>query len=86
MKEESTQGLYEETLPKIEDDQEDEEAPNEVVEQSKEYQRSRQKRIANRQYQDYELYVTVEDADNQQDVKEDPKEDPKRLTSVAHTS
>jgi hypothetical protein len=37
MKEESTQGLYKETLPKIEEDQEDEETPNEVVEQSKEY-------------------------------------------------
>jgi hypothetical protein len=38
MKEESTRELYKETLPKIEEDQEDEEMPNEVVEQSKEYQ------------------------------------------------
>jgi hypothetical protein len=37
MKEESTRGLYEETLPKIKEDQEDEETPDEVVEQSKEY-------------------------------------------------
>jgi hypothetical protein len=37
MKEESTQGLYKETLPKIEEDQEDEETPKEVVEQSEEY-------------------------------------------------
>ena len=44
-----------ETLPKIEEDQEDEETPNEVVEPSEEYQRSRRNRIANRQYQDYEL-------------------------------
>jgi hypothetical protein len=57
MKEESTRGLYKETLPKIEEDQEDEETP---------------------------LYVTVEDKDNQRDVKEDPEEDPKRLASVAH--
>ncbi len=61
MKEESTQGLYKETPPKIEEDQEDEETPNEAVEPSEEYQQSRQNRIANRQYQDYELYVTVED-------------------------
>jgi hypothetical protein len=37
MKEESTRGLYEETLPKIEEDQEDEDTPNEVVEPSEEY-------------------------------------------------
>jgi hypothetical protein len=37
MKEESTRGLYKETLPKIEEDQEYEETPNEVVKQSKEY-------------------------------------------------
>jgi hypothetical protein len=37
MKEENTQQLYEETLPKIEEDQEDEETPKEVVEQDKEY-------------------------------------------------
>jgi hypothetical protein len=37
MKEESTRGLYKETLPKIEEDQEDEKTPKEVVEQSKEY-------------------------------------------------
>ncbi len=36
-KEESTQGLYKETLPKIEEDQEDEETPNEVIEPSEEY-------------------------------------------------
>ncbi len=38
MKEESTRGLYKETLPMIEEDQEDEETPNEVDKQSKEYQ------------------------------------------------
>jgi hypothetical protein len=54
MKEESTQGLYKETLPKIEEDQGDEETPNEVVEPSEKYRRSRRNRIANRQYQDYE--------------------------------
>ncbi len=37
MKDESTRGLYKETLPKIEEDQEDKETPNEVVEQSEEY-------------------------------------------------
>ncbi len=31
MKEESTQGLYKETLPKIKEDQEDEETSNKVV-------------------------------------------------------
>ena len=36
MKEESTRGLYKETLPKIKEDQEDEEMPNEVVEPSEE--------------------------------------------------
>jgi hypothetical protein len=41
MKEESTQGLYKETLPKIEEDQEDEKTSKEVVKQSKEYQRSK---------------------------------------------
>ncbi len=40
--------------------------------------------IANKQYQDYELYVTVEGEDNQRDVEEDPEEDPERLASVAH--
>jgi hypothetical protein len=80
MKEESTRGLYKETLPKIEEDQEDEETPNEVVEPSEENQQSRRNRIANRQYQDYELYVTVEDEDTKQGVKEDPE----RLASVAH--
>jgi len=80
MKEESTRGLYKETLLKIKEDQEDEETPNEVVKPSEEYRRSRRNRIANRQYQDYELYVTVEDKDTQQDVEEDPE----RLASVAH--
>ncbi len=73
--------MYKETLPK---DQEDEETLEEVVKQSKEYQRSKQNRIANRQYQDYELYVTAEEEDNQRDIEEDPEEDPKRLASVAH--
>ena len=62
-KEESTQQLYEETPPKIEEDQEDEEIPKEVVRQDKEYWRSKQNRIANRQYQHYKLYVTVEEED-----------------------
>ena len=37
MKEENTRQLCEETLPKIEEDQEDEETPEEVVEHNKEY-------------------------------------------------
>jgi hypothetical protein len=37
MKEDSTQGLYKETLSKIKEDQEDEETPKEVVKQGKEY-------------------------------------------------
>ena len=84
MKKESIQGLYKETLPKIEEDQEDEETPKEVVKQSKEYWKSKQNRIANRQYQDYELCVTMEEEDNQRDIEEDPEEDPERLASVAH--
>ena len=77
MKEESTQGLYKETQPKIKEDQEDEETPKAVSKQSKEYRWSEQNRIANRQYQDYELYVTVEEEDTMRDIEEDPKEDPK---------
>jgi hypothetical protein len=65
MKEKSTRRLHKETLPKIKEDQEDEEMPGEMVEQSKEYQRSKRNRIANRQYQYYELYVTDEEEDNQ---------------------
>jgi hypothetical protein len=38
MKEESTRRFLEETLPKIEEDQEDEKTPKEVVEHDKEYQ------------------------------------------------
>ena len=58
-----TQQLYEETPPKTEEDQEDEEIPKEVVRQDKEYWRSKQNRIVNRQYQHYKLYVTVEEED-----------------------
>ena len=84
MNEESTQGLYGETLPKIKESQEDEEMPEEVVKQDEEYWQSKQNRIANRQYQDYKLYVTAEEEDTKPDVEEDPEEDPKKLASVAH--
>ena len=39
----------------------------------------KQNRIANRQYQNYELHVTVEEED-----KLDNEEDTKKMVSVAH--
>jgi hypothetical protein len=83
MKEENTRQLCEETLPKIEEDQEDEETPEEVVEHNKEYWQSNQNRIANKQNQDYKLYVTVEEEDKL-DIEEDPEKDPEKIVSMAH--
>jgi hypothetical protein len=77
--EESTQQLYKDKQPKIEEDREEEDTLEEAVKHDKEYQRSKQNRIANRQYQDYELIVTV-DKEN----KLDDEEDPPKKASVAH--
>ncbi len=74
--------MCEETLPKIEEDQEDKETPEEVVEWDKENQRLKQNRIANKQYQDFKLYVTVKEEDKL-DIEGDPKKD-KQMASVAH--
>jgi hypothetical protein len=79
MKEESTQQLYKDELPKIEEDREEEDTPKETIEHKDEYRHSKQNRIANRQYQDCELYVTVEEED-----KLDDEDDPKKMASVAH--
>jgi hypothetical protein len=79
MKDESTQRLYEDKLPKIEEDREEEDTPEEAIEHDDEYRCSKQNKIANRQYQDYKLYVTVEEED-----KLDNEDDPKKKTSVAH--
>ncbi len=85
MKEESTRRFLEETLPKIEEDQEDEKTPKEVVEHDKEYQWLNQNRIANRQYQDYKLYVTMKEEEKLDiEVEEDPEEDPEKMASVVH--
>jgi hypothetical protein len=72
MKEESTQQLYKDEQPKIEEDREEEDTPKETIEQDDKYGHSTQNRIANRQYQDYELYVTVE-KENKLDDEDDPK-------------
>jgi hypothetical protein len=48
MKEESTQRLYKDKLPKIEEDREEEDTPKEAIEHDNKYQRSKQNRIANR--------------------------------------
>ncbi len=79
MKEESTQQLYEDKLPKIEEDRVEEDTPEKTIKHDDEYQCSKQNRIANRQYQDYELYVMVEEED-----RLDDEDDPKKMTSVAH--
>jgi hypothetical protein len=50
MKEDSPRRLCEETLTKIEEYQEDEETPEEVVKHNKKYRRSTQHKIANRRY------------------------------------
>jgi len=51
--EESIQHQYEDILPRIEEDEE-EDISEEAVEGEDDYRRSKQNRIANRQYQDYE--------------------------------
>ncbi len=75
--EESIQQQYEDKLPKIKEDEE-EDIPEEAVEGENDYRRSKRDRTANRQYQDYELYVTVEE---QEDIGED---DPEEMANVAH--
>ena len=51
--EESIQRQYEDKLPKIEEDEEND-MSEEAVESEDEYRRSKRNRTANRQYQDYE--------------------------------
>ena len=53
----------------------------EAVESKNEYRQSKRNRTANRQYQDYELYVTVEEQEDRPDYEED---DPEKMASVAH--
>ena len=62
---------------KIEEDEE-EDIPEVAAEGENDYRRSKQNRTANRQYHDYELYVTVEE---QEDREED---DPEEMVNVAH--
>ena len=78
--EESIQQQYEDKLPKIEEDEEND-MSEEAVESEDEYRRSKRNRTANRQYQDYELYVTVEEQEDGPDYEED---DPEKMASVAH--
>jgi hypothetical protein len=78
--EESIQRQYEDKLPKIEEDEENNMA-EEAVESEDEYQGSKQNRTANRQFQDYELYVTVEEQEDRPEYEED---DPEKMASVAH--
>ena len=73
----SIQQQFKDKLPKIEEDEE-EDIPEEAVRGENDYRRSKQNRTANRQYQDYELYVTVEE---QEDREED---DPEEMANVAH--
>ncbi len=47
MKEESTQRLYEDKLPTIEEDRVEEDTPKETIKHDNEYQRSKRNRIAN---------------------------------------
>ena len=53
----------------------------EAVESEDDYRRSKQNRTANRQYQDYELYVTVGEQEDRLVHEED---DPEKMVSVAH--
>ena len=53
----------------------------EAVESEHDYRRSKRNRIGNRQYQDYELYVTMEEQEDRPDHEED---DPKKMVSVVH--
>jgi hypothetical protein len=77
----------EEVLPKIEPDQTDGEHHTAAREQG-ETRRSGQVRVANRQFEDYELYVTVEEEEvTLAMVEEDPaedEEDKEVLAVVAH--
>jgi hypothetical protein len=73
MKEESTQRLYKDELPKIEEDREEEDTLEETIEHDDKYGCSKQNRIANRQYQDYALYVMVEEEDKLDDEVDPPK-------------
>ena len=78
--EESIQRQYEDKLTKIEEGEEND-MSEEAVEREDDYRRSKQNKTANRQYQDYELYVTVEEQEDRPDYEED---DPKKMASVAH--
>jgi hypothetical protein len=77
----------EEVLPKIKPDQTDGEYHTAASEQG-ETRRSGQVRVANRQFEDYELYITVEEEEVMLAmVEEDPaedKEDKEVLAAVAH--
>ena len=73
----SIQQQYKDKLPKIEEDEE-EDIPEEAVKGENDYRRSKQNRTANRQYQDYELYVTIYE---QEDKEED---DPEEMVNMAH--
>jgi hypothetical protein len=77
----------EEVLPKIEPDKTDGEHHTAASEQG-ETRRSGQVRVANRQFEDYELYITVEEEEVMLAmVEEDPaedKEDKEVLEAVAH--
>ena len=80
--EESIQRQYEEKMPKIKEDEENDMSEEAVeVESEDDYRRSKRNRTANRQYQDYKLYVTVEEQEVRPDYKED---DPERMASIAH--
>jgi hypothetical protein len=65
--EESIQRQYEDKLPKIE---EDNDMSEEAVESEDENRRLKRNRTANRQYQDYELCVTVEEQEDRPDYEE----------------
>jgi hypothetical protein len=71
--EESIQRQYEDMLPKIEEDEEND-MSEEAVERENEYRQSKRNRTANRQYQEYELYVTVEEHVDTPDYEEDDPE------------
>ena len=58
--EESIQQQYEDKLPKIEEDEE-EDIPEVAAKGEDDYQRSKRNRTANREYQDYELYMIIEE-------------------------
>ena len=78
--EESIQRQYEDKLPKIEEDEEND-MSEEAVESENEYRWLKRYRTANRQYQDYELCVTVEEQVDRPDYEED---NPEKMASVAH--